>query len=361
MAVASAMSNVFDLQTLRQPIAGSLPCGPALDPSELLSLDSYRVFGQLTPLDAPLEGAEHGRQGETGRTPKPSGSPEWIEIRDRACGALARSKDLRVLALAGAALLSARSKDLRVLALAGAALLRTDGPARFCQTIILAHDWLAGFWDTVHPIAVEDSIERQSALSAFNDHAAVVDGLRRAPLVDSRQHGRFSLRDIDAASQTAPVDAAFDEVALADLQEFLQAVQEALKALSRIESRILESDPQPALSTDGVAGQLSKMERVLRAQLIRRPEGGIENAATTTPRSEGVTAGEVGVIRSRQDAIRALEAVATFFRDTEPSSPVPLLLDRAKRLVSKNFLEVLADLAPGALGEARTASGVRDE
>ena len=65
-----------------------------------------------------------------------------------------------------------------------------------------------------------------------------------------------------------------------------------------------------------------------------------------------------GVVKSRQDAIRALDAVADFFRRTEPSSPIPLFLARAKRLVSKDFLEVLADIAPEAVAQARAAGGI---
>ena len=64
------------------------------------------------------------------------------------------------------------------------------------------------------------------------------------------------------------------------------------------------------------------------------------------------------VISSREDAIRALDAVADFFRRAEPSSPVPLVVDRAKRLVSKNFLEVLEDIAPGGLDQARSAGRI---
>ena len=66
-----------------------------------------------------------------------------------------------------------------------------------------------------------------------------------------------------------------------------------------------------------------------------------------------------GVVKSRQDAIRALDAVADFFRRTEPSSPIPLFLARAKRLVSKDFLEVLADIAPEAVAQARAAGGLK--
>jgi hypothetical protein len=35
------------------------------------------------------------------------------------------------------------------------------------------------------------------------------------------------------------------------------------------------------------------------------------------------------------------------------------LLERAKRLVSKDFLEVLADIAPDALVTARAAGGLK--
>ena len=66
-----------------------------------------------------------------------------------------------------------------------------------------------------------------------------------------------------------------------------------------------------------------------------------------------------GVVKSRQDAIRALDAVADFFKRTEPSSPIPLFLARAKRLVSKDFLEVLADIAPEAVAQARAAGGLK--
>jgi hypothetical protein len=35
-------------------------------------------------------------------------------------------------------------------------------------------------------------------------------------------------------------------------------------------------------------------------------------------------------------------------------------VDRAKRLVAKDFLEVLADVAPEALASAKAAGGIRE-
>jgi type VI secretion system protein ImpA len=71
--------------------------------------------------------------------------------------------------------------------------------------------------------------------------------------------------------------------------------------------------------------------------------------------------GVPGSIRSREDAVRSLEAVAEYFRRNEPSSPVPMFVDRAKRLIARDFLEVLAELAPDSLAEVKRVGGVRDE
>jgi type VI secretion system protein ImpA len=97
--------------------------------------------------------------------------------------------------------------------------------------------------------------------------------------------------------------------------------------------------------------------------LAARPDEAQSAAGGSDSAGDGAVGGgvaAVGVVRNRQDATRALDAVADFFRTNEPSSPIPLLLERAKRLVSKNFLEVLAELAPEALEPAKAASGVRD-
>ena len=341
------MSDEWDGRSLLDPISEATPCGPALDGASLLAFDDYRVFAQTVALDAPVEAPDGGREVERRRPPRPFDSPEWVAIRERTCAALASSKDLRLLALLGAA------------------LLRTDGPYAFCQSVSIAASWLDQFWADVHPRAGEDTIERQSALSAFNDHFAVVEPLRRVVLVDSRPHGRFSLRDIEAAPTSPAIAAAFDELALDDLHRGWVCVVNALEALQRMEARLREADPDPLLSFEELSVQLKKLERALRVQLARRPESGVsleEKRSADEPGTPPVgPALASGPIRTRQDAIRAIDAVTTFFKETEPSSPVPLLLDRAKRLVSKSFLEVLADIAPGALGEARVASGVRDQ
>jgi type VI secretion system protein ImpA len=75
----------------------------------------------------------------------------------------------------------------------------------------------------------------------------------------------------------------------------------------------------------------------------------------------GSPAGASGAIRTRDDAVRVLDTVADFFRRTEPSSPVPIFIDRAKRLVSMDFLKLIEDVAPDALGEVKRLGGIKDQ
>ena len=63
-----------------------------------------------------------------------------------------------------------------------------------------------------------------------------------------------------------------------------------------------------------------------------------------------------GPIRSRDDAVRAIDAICEYFERTEPTNPAPLMLQRAKRMISQSFLELLNDWAPLALPGVDPAS-----
>ncbi len=326
----------MESQELLAPISDDQPCGENLEDTALLaSFDAFRLFGQATPLDP---------------------APEWDLVRSRAEEALRRSKDIRLLAHLGAA------------------LLRIDGLTGFARTVQVAAGWLDAYWAATYPVVDEDAILRRNALNYFADPMAVIDGLRRLPLVASRQHGTFSLRDIDLATGQQPpaegearlderrIDAAFAEMPLERLQELHGAVAGTIDALKRIEGTMsAEGGPEAVPAFEPLAAQLVKIDRVLRTRLAARvgADGDGASAAGPAP-GAAVAAVSVGAIGSRHDAIRALDAVAEYFRQNEPSSPIPLFLERAKRLVSKSFLEVLADIAPDALAQARMAGGVQD-
>jgi type VI secretion system protein ImpA len=230
--------------------------------------------------------------------------------------------------------------------------------------------WLTERWNLVFPRVAEDALLRKNALNSFADRMAVVDGLRRAPIVSHRQLGSYSLRDVELASgqlkpteadtkppNTAQVEAALSGTAVDELSALAAAVGAALKALRNVVGTMqTRGGFESAPDLDPLLKPLSRIEKLLGEHLASRGAAGV--AADSAPSAAGETAVS-GAVRSRQDAVRSIDAAATFFRNNEPSSPVPLFLDRAKRLVSKSFLEVLQDIAPDTLTEVKKISGVK--
>src|SRR3954468_3804726 len=345
------MDARWDGQALLQPISPEQPCGVSLDDSILLSsLDALRLFGQVRSPEAPPDPG--GDEKELAKTRPPL---EWEKIRADALDGLNKSKDLRLLAYLGTA------------------ALRTDGLPAFAHVLTTASQWLETYWPNVYPALDEDAIARRNALNCFADPMAVVDRIWRLPLVTSRQHGRFSLRDIEIArGQAAPgpleskpeeaaILNAFRELSLEQLTALDASVTAAGGALTSIDARMRsEGGPEVAPDFGPLVTHFAKLNRLCKEQLPSRI-GQNGDAAAEGLDGTAQSACRAGAITARGDAIRALDAVAEYFRRNEPSSPIPLFVDRAKRLVAKDFLEVLADIAPDALAVARSAGGLKDQ
>jgi type VI secretion system protein ImpA len=347
------MSAQWDGHALLEPISPEQPCGLNLDDTTVVSaLDALRLFGQARSPEAPPD--TDGGDKEAAKAKPPL---EWDRIRAEAAEGLGKSKDLRLLAYLGTA------------------LLRTDGLPAFAHVLTTASQWLETYWPQVYPQLDEDAIARRNALNCFADPMAVVDRVWRLPLVSSRQHGRFSLRDIEIArglaspgpteikADEAAIRDAFKELSLEDLTALDSSVSAAIAALNSIDGRMRsEGGPEVAPDFGPLLTQFAKLNRVCREQLsVRSPVGDPATAGTSADGGAVQVAFNGGAITSRHDAVRALDAVAEYFRRNEPSSPIPLFVERAKRLVAKDFLEVLADIAPDALAVARSAGGLKDQ
>lgn len=326
------MAETADYEALKAPISADKPCGEYLEDTQTMSgFDALRLFGQTVPASEP---------------------PDWRDIRSRATDALGKSKDFRLLAHLAAC-------DLRL-----------QGLAALAGLLDVAAHWIEQYWDGVYPPIDDDAIFRRNALNSFADRFAVVDGLRRLSLVSHPQLGRVSLRDIEGGGEQATEGAAvvdvvsvFASASTEDLASLQQQAKAAIASLKRIDAKMRDSGgPEAAPDFDGLLSPLALVDRTVGQQLAARGGADPEAAAAgdQTAGSPGATTVAVGSIRSRQDAVRALDAVAMWFRQNEPSSPVPMFVDRAKRLVSMDFLDILADVAPDGVGQARSAGGIKD-
>jgi type VI secretion system protein ImpA len=327
------MASGIDCEALIRPLGEAEPCGVDLeDTQQMAAIDAFRIFGQATPL-----------KSET----------DWRAIRDASLEALGTSKDLRLLAHLGAA------------------GLRLEGTQNLLDSLGVAARWLQDYFDTVYPRVADDAVLRKNALNYFADRMAIIDALRRAPLVSNRQLGSFSLRHVEIAEGTltpaeedgaqpatdAQIVGAFSAAPQEELAQSVTSLATAIDALNSISAIMVEKQGVQAAPDTGVLSDtLTRMKDVV-ARHVRVPVG--ESAAV----GDGASAagGMPGEIRSREDAIRSLDAISEFFRRAEPSSPVPLFVDRAKRLIARDFLELLAELAPDSLAAVKQVGGIRDE
>jgi type VI secretion system protein ImpA len=86
-------------------------------------------------------------------------------------------------------------------------------------------------------------------------------------------------------------------------------------------------------------GKLSKLSEAAPPS----PDGA-EEAKLTAPAEDS---GSIQYhIKSRAQAIALLDQVQRFFRHAEPSSPVPMLCDRARALAERDFMGVLREVLP---------------
>ncbi|MGH8762327.1 MAG: ImpA family type VI secretion system protein, partial [Nitrosospira sp.] len=65
-----------------------------------------------------------------------------------------------------------------------------------------------------------------------------------------------------------------------------------------------------------------------------------------------------GEINSRADAVRMLDKICEFIEKTEPANPAPLFIRRGQRLMTKNFVEIMQDLAPDSLNQIKQITGL---
>jgi type VI secretion system protein ImpA len=86
-------------------------------------------------------------------------------------------------------------------------------------------------------------------------------------------------------------------------------------------------------------------------------ENALHGDASVTVSAKSIS----GVINNNQDVIKTLNLVCDYYKKQEPSSPVPMFIERAIRLVGKNFMEALKDVAPAGVDEAKFILGKQHE
>jgi type VI secretion system protein ImpA len=335
---------LIDVAALVAEISPESPCGPDLE----YDADYAELFRVAAGTPERQKGSEI----------EPAKDPEWADVRERALALFPKTKDVRV------ALVLTR------------ALVHTDGIEGLASGLAVMAELLNRYWDQVHPVIEADDPAATARLNALaplvvgerGDPSALVRDVWSAS-VAATATGRIAVRDILVAQNKLQVPAGGSKLGVDELKGLLkdaaakvplplEAAQKAAQALESMRG-CLYGKVSP---TD--APNLQPLTTAVGALVEALAE------ATGTPAAaaagDGVAAAEPGAgaaarsneIRGRDDAVRQLERVCEFMERTEPGNPAPLLIRRAQRLMTKDFLGIIQDLAPGSLSEVQKIAGI---
>jgi type VI secretion system protein ImpA len=338
---------IIDIDALLLDVDSSEPCGPNLE---------------YDPNFLELEQEVQGKaEVQYGTTITPAVPPEWKVVKRLSLGLLERSRDLRV-----------------IIPLLRAALA-LEGMPGLGECIHLIERLLEERWETLHPqLDPDDDLDptlRINSLAILADAATVLREVKEATLIVLPGLGPISVRTLEIATgelavppgktklAMSSIEAALKDVEQERLAQTLQVVTDAFERTRKIETLLVQHvGSSQALNLDPLTRMLARARDVLAPFVIVAVDEEVESAEDE-PGTDGTKAAKKGGaissdISSREDVVRMLDKIADYYKREEPSSPVPLLLDRARRAVTMNFLEILQELAPGGVDQFTSVSGV---
>jgi type VI secretion system protein ImpA len=350
--------SIVDVDALLEELAADAPCGPNLE---------------YDPAFLELEQSALGKpEVQYGNTIVPATPPEWKLVKKQALDLLGRTRDLRV------AMPLVR------------ALLALHAMPGFADGIRLLDRLVSERWDSVHPqLDAEDDKDptlRINSLAMLADSATVIRDIKETAFIQLPGLGPLSVRVLEQAAGEAPVpkgqaalapgsiEAALRDVPVAALVEAANAVTLAHDSVVNIEVALVRQvGSSHALNLDALTRQLRRMRDLLASHLPQAentgamPDSGVSGAPANgaAAPSAGAPAGSPdrpisGEIGSRADVVRMLDKILAYYQRHEPSSPVPMLIERAKRLAPKNFFEIMEELAPESVNQLKVLRGPQE-
>jgi type VI secretion system protein ImpA len=291
-----------------------------------------------------------------------------------------------------------RSHDLRAAVILAHSMLRTKGFPGLAEVTGYIRGVLEQYWDTCHPQLDADDDDdptmRVNAVAALTGLDTIQKAIRMAPLTESRTFGRMTLRDIlIAEGELAPPAGMDDPPVLSQISAaFQDSNGEKVAAARAAAAQVLEDviaieaifdDKVPSSAPD-----MSELTTLLRQVLSKFATAGFGDAEDAgdadtdevdQDTGDGGTAGRgaaargggfaggggggggAGTVNSQQDVKNTLDRLIAYYARSEPSSPVPMLLERAKRMVGADFLTIIKEMAPDGINNVHLIGGITEE
>ena len=219
-------------------------------------------------------------------------------------------------------------------------------------------------WADVHP-QLEDLgfIGRKTPCESLTRIGDFLGPLERMPLVVHPRLGAFSGADFEKFRSKGPKAEGFGDFRQAIDALGESGLESAVAGLDAFTEAIKSVDNTLTANANGDTGTnfkptyelLARMKKAVSTFLPQAaPESGPEEAPGPEAGEAAAQSGAAfsGGISSRNDVVRAIDAICAYYARSEPASPVPFVLRRARDWISLDFMAVLEDIAPGSLEEA---------
>jgi type VI secretion system protein ImpA len=352
-----SLPDGFNLEALLAPIEGDAPQG----------VDIREDYSAKSPYNRLRDSRSEARDAEKmldaadpdARDP----APMWRAVRDLALKTIQET-----------------CKDLEVAAWLTEAYVRSHGLAGLTAGAQLIHGLCEQYWDTVFPLpddyGVETRVAPVTGLNGRDGNGSLIQPLYKMPLFNMSDGTSIAFYQYQSSAQLPTLDAdrrqqrldagaiPFDNVekearansrALARLRDDAKAALEAWEAMAGLLDEKASDDPP---STSAVR---DLVRQVLEIALRYAPEEGAPAGEAGADGGNGADGGAVvamggggimmpglaasqAAVVSREDALKALENIATFFRKTEPLSPLSYTLDEAVRRGRMSWPELLEEI-----------------
>jgi type VI secretion system protein ImpA len=343
MTLPTSLPLDAELGALLEPISESAAAGPDLDGTLELSAFEMTVREPEAP---PIAGVEW--QDER----------DWRAIESTALKLLAKSRDLRI------AVQLARAR------------CQTQGLPAFCDVVRFTCELAQRHWTSVYPQLDAEGAEPTARVNALEELTSppLLDQLRRTRLPVAPGLGPVTIKEaiastIGGSKDAKRVRAVLDAIGPDAVEQHLAQFRATREALDQLGAFVLEQSKtavriKPLVAPQGERpGMLDVLVTLFAEAQQRRAalSGAAGDAAAAAVASDCSASATPGVIASRSDVIATLDRVCDYYTATEPSSPVPLLLRRAQRLVPMDFLALVRDLAQERVVDIAKTAGLDPE
>ena len=337
---------ILNLDTLLAPIPGDQPTGPNLRMND----SAGAIYYKIKDARSAARMAERQADAEADRG---SLAPEWRLIFDL-------SQEL----------LANHSKDLEVACWLTEAALRMHGFAGLRDAIGLLAGLVEAYWSGLHSVDDEDVGAKVAPIAGLNGtggEGALIQPLRLAPLTGAQgtePAGLWHYMVLRRRGAKAPEAVQLAEAAKAtDRQTFV--------AIYRCIGAALASYAALSAHLDAVCGDETPPSSTIRNTLVEAQDAlrdftGLDQAALDEPepaespavqpdagqgapeagRAASVQAAGPATLETRDDALRELGRIATFFREHEPNSPTAYTLQTLIRRARLPLADLLQELIP---------------